>query len=148
MSVSEGSSRSDIANGYENGGVHSPYTSVTEIKLGDPAQARLQRASWPIARARTPSVDTDAGQESASNSQQVLSCAAVMQNGIMSLHTRAGKLWCPERRAVLTYWQVIDLLHRIAEKARIANFNLVEFMTVRDVNGAGALWERVASSRM
>ncbi len=39
----------------------------------------------------------------------------------------------------LTYWQVIDLLHGVAAKARIANFNLVEFMASRDVGGAGAL---------
>jgi agmatinase len=46
----------------------------------------------------------------------------------------------PRAPGGLTYWQVIDLLHGIAEKARFANFNLVEFMPVRDVNGAGALW--------
>jgi agmatinase len=39
----------------------------------------------------------------------------------------------------LTYWQTIELLHGIAAKARIANFNLVEFMPARDVNGTGAL---------
>ncbi len=39
----------------------------------------------------------------------------------------------------LSYWQVLDLLHGIASKARIANFNLVEFVPARDMNGAGAL---------
>ena len=39
----------------------------------------------------------------------------------------------------LTYWQVIDLLHGVAAKARIADFNLVEFMASRDVGGMGAL---------
>jgi agmatinase len=39
----------------------------------------------------------------------------------------------------LSYWQTLDLLHGVAAKARIANFNLVEFMPARDCNGAGAL---------
>jgi agmatinase len=39
----------------------------------------------------------------------------------------------------LTYWHTVDLLHGVAAKARIANFNLVEFVPARDVNGAGAL---------
>ena len=39
----------------------------------------------------------------------------------------------------LTYWQVVSLLHGVAAKARIANFNLVEFLPARDLNGAGAL---------
>ena len=39
----------------------------------------------------------------------------------------------------LTYWQTLELLHGIAAKARIANFNLVEFMPARDVNGISAL---------
>jgi agmatinase len=39
----------------------------------------------------------------------------------------------------LTYWQAVNLLHGVAAKARLANFNLVEFMPARDVNGAGAL---------
>ncbi len=39
----------------------------------------------------------------------------------------------------LAYWQTLELLHGVAAKARIANFNLVEFMPARDVNGAGAL---------
>jgi agmatinase len=39
----------------------------------------------------------------------------------------------------LTYWQTVSLLHGVAAKARLANFNLVEFMPARDVNGAGAL---------
>ena len=39
----------------------------------------------------------------------------------------------------LSYWQTVDLLHGVAAKTAIANFNLVEFMPARDVNGAGAL---------
>jgi agmatinase len=39
----------------------------------------------------------------------------------------------------LTYWQTVGLLHGVAAKARIANFNLVEFMPARDVDGTGAL---------
>ena len=39
----------------------------------------------------------------------------------------------------LTYWQTLDLLHGVANKARIANFNLVEFMPSRDPTGTAAL---------
>lgn len=39
----------------------------------------------------------------------------------------------------LTYWQAIDLLHGVAAKARIAAFDLVEFMPSRDIGGQGAL---------
>jgi agmatinase len=39
----------------------------------------------------------------------------------------------------LSYWQAVDLLHGAAERARIASFDLVEFMPARDVDGAGAL---------
>lgn len=39
----------------------------------------------------------------------------------------------------LTYWQVVDLLHGVAERARIAAFDLVEFMPSRDIGGQGAL---------
>ena len=39
----------------------------------------------------------------------------------------------------LTYWQVIGILRGIAAKARIAAFDLVEFVPERDVAGLGAL---------
>ncbi|MGH6885421.1 MAG: arginase family protein, partial [Geminicoccales bacterium] len=39
----------------------------------------------------------------------------------------------------LTYWQAIGILHGIAAKARIAAFDLVEFVPERDVAGLGAL---------
>ena len=39
----------------------------------------------------------------------------------------------------LTYWQTIRLLRGIAAKARIAAFDLVEFVPERDVAGLGAL---------
>jgi agmatinase len=39
----------------------------------------------------------------------------------------------------LNYYQVVDLLHGIAAKARIASFDLVEFMPERDIAGLGAL---------
>lgn len=39
----------------------------------------------------------------------------------------------------LTFWQAIGLLHGLAGRARIAGFNLVEFMPARDQGGAGAL---------
>lgn len=39
----------------------------------------------------------------------------------------------------LTYWQAVDLLRGAAERARIASFDLVEFMPARDVDGLGAL---------
>jgi agmatinase len=39
----------------------------------------------------------------------------------------------------VTYWQAIGILHGIAAKARIAAFDLVEFVPERDVAGLGAL---------
>jgi agmatinase len=39
----------------------------------------------------------------------------------------------------LTYWQAIGLLRKIAAKARIAAFDIVEFVPERDVAGLGAL---------
>lgn len=39
----------------------------------------------------------------------------------------------------LSYWQAIDLLRGAAHRARIASFDLVEFMPSRDVDGLGAL---------
>ncbi|MDT8856328.1 arginase family protein [Paracoccaceae bacterium Fryx2] len=37
------------------------------------------------------------------------------------------------------YWQVMELIGAVAEKARIAGFDLVEFMPERDIDGQGAL---------
>jgi agmatinase len=39
----------------------------------------------------------------------------------------------------LTYWQAIDLIEGVAKRARIASFDLVEFMPARDGGGFGAL---------
>jgi hypothetical protein len=39
----------------------------------------------------------------------------------------------------LTYWQAVDLLSGAAKRARIASFDLVEFMPSRDVDELGAL---------
>jgi agmatinase len=39
----------------------------------------------------------------------------------------------------LTYWQAVDLLRGAAKRARIASFDLVEFMPSHDVDGLGAL---------
>ena len=39
----------------------------------------------------------------------------------------------------LTYWQSIGILHGIAAKARLAAFDIVEFVPERDVAGLGAL---------
>ena len=39
----------------------------------------------------------------------------------------------------LSYWQVIGLIEGVAKKARIASFDLVEFMPARDDSGLGAL---------
>ncbi|SDR61326.1 agmatinase [Rhizobiales bacterium GAS191] len=39
----------------------------------------------------------------------------------------------------LSYWQVLELIEGIAERGRIAAFDLVEFMPARDVAGQGAL---------
>lgn len=39
----------------------------------------------------------------------------------------------------LTYYQVVEMISGVAAKARIAGFNIIEFMPERDVNGIGAL---------
>ena len=39
----------------------------------------------------------------------------------------------------LSYWQVLELIGGVAEKARIAGFDMVEFMPSRDIDGQGAL---------
>lgn len=39
----------------------------------------------------------------------------------------------------LSYWQVLELVGAVAEKARIAGFDMVEFMPGRDIDGQGAL---------
>jgi agmatinase len=39
----------------------------------------------------------------------------------------------------LTYWDTIGLIHGVAKKARIAGFNIVEFVPELDVDGLGAL---------
>ena len=39
----------------------------------------------------------------------------------------------------LSYWQMVDLIHGVAARSRIAAFSLVEFMPERDVDGLGAL---------
>lgn len=39
----------------------------------------------------------------------------------------------------MSYWQVLELIGAVAEKARIAGFDLVEFMPGRDIDGQGAL---------
>ena len=39
----------------------------------------------------------------------------------------------------LTYWQAIGILHGIAAKAKIAAFDIVEFVPERDPAGLGAL---------
>ena len=39
----------------------------------------------------------------------------------------------------LAYWQVVDLIHGVARRARLAAFDLVEFMPERDVDQLGAL---------
>lgn len=39
----------------------------------------------------------------------------------------------------LSYWQVLELIGGVAEKARIAGFDLVELMPERDIDGQGAL---------
>ncbi len=39
----------------------------------------------------------------------------------------------------LTYYQVIDLLHRITQKVNVLGFDLVEFAPKKDVNGIGAV---------
>lgn len=39
----------------------------------------------------------------------------------------------------LGYWQAVNLLHGLADKARIAGFDIVEFMPERDIQGLAAL---------
>lgn len=39
----------------------------------------------------------------------------------------------------LSYWQVLELVGAVAEKARIAGFDMVEFMPERDIDGLGAM---------
>jgi agmatinase len=39
----------------------------------------------------------------------------------------------------LSYWQTLGLIEGVAEKARIAAFDIVEFMPSRDVDGLSAL---------
>ena len=39
----------------------------------------------------------------------------------------------------LGYWQVLELIGAVAEKARIAGFDMVELMPSRDIDGQGAL---------
>jgi len=39
----------------------------------------------------------------------------------------------------LSYWQVLELVGAVAEKARIAGFGMVEFMPDRDIDGQGAM---------
>lgn len=39
----------------------------------------------------------------------------------------------------LGYWQTIDLLHGLAARARLAGFDIVEFMPARDIQGLAAL---------
>lgn len=39
----------------------------------------------------------------------------------------------------LSYWQVMDLVEGVAARARIAAFDMVEFMPERDIDGQGAL---------
>ena len=38
----------------------------------------------------------------------------------------------------LGYWQVVDLIAAVAARARIAGFDMVEFMPARDIDGLGA----------
>ena len=39
----------------------------------------------------------------------------------------------------LTYWQLLELIGGVAEKARIVGFDMVELMPERDIDGQGAL---------
>jgi agmatinase len=39
----------------------------------------------------------------------------------------------------LSYWQIMELVGGVAEKARIAGFDMVELMPERDIDGQGAL---------
>jgi agmatinase len=39
----------------------------------------------------------------------------------------------------MSYWQVMELIGAVAEKAQIAGFDMVEFMPERDIDGMGAM---------
>jgi agmatinase len=39
----------------------------------------------------------------------------------------------------LTYWHTVEMIHRVAAKARIAGFNIIELVPEMDVDGIGAL---------
>ncbi len=39
----------------------------------------------------------------------------------------------------LSYWHVVDMIHGVADKARIAGFNIIELVPNMDVDGIGAL---------
>ncbi|MEO0618013.1 MAG: arginase family protein, partial [Pseudomonadota bacterium] len=39
----------------------------------------------------------------------------------------------------LSYWDFVAMLRGVAERARIAALNVVEFMPARDIDGLGAL---------
>ena len=39
----------------------------------------------------------------------------------------------------MSYWQVMELIGAVAEKARIAGFDMVELMPDRDIDGLGAM---------
>ncbi|MGL5011686.1 MAG: arginase family protein, partial [Paracoccaceae bacterium] len=39
----------------------------------------------------------------------------------------------------LSYWQVLELIGGVAERARIVGFDMVEFMPDRDIDGMGAM---------
>lgn len=39
----------------------------------------------------------------------------------------------------MSYWQVMELIGAVAEKAHIAGFDMVEFMPERDIDGMGAM---------
>ena len=39
----------------------------------------------------------------------------------------------------MTYWQVLELIGAVSEKARICAFDMVELMPDRDIDGQGAL---------
>jgi len=39
----------------------------------------------------------------------------------------------------LSYWQVVNLIHGVADKANIAGFNIIELVPEQDIDGLGAL---------
>lgn len=39
----------------------------------------------------------------------------------------------------LTYWQTVDMIHGVADKAHIAGFNIIELVPNLDIDGMGAL---------